>query len=351
MIKRISFVFLFFILWFSSLALANEIITVISPRDTSVFAKSQIVEGKVEGSFVKKLRLIVEPFLPKEAEKNKSVIITVSGGYFREKVDLFPGLNIIKLSTLGGQHKVNKPIFLISARKPDEKLLPIEKWGSKSPIIFTSPQELKLATSNPVIKGVVTDPALKLIEVVIMNTMDFLVSQPEADQYPENQTSKISSFKKGKIFYKEIPVENGQFSFPVELTEGLNIIIAKPRYDDVDLTNVQIKTLIYERLGAKIILDEPEVKNNDLILKGRIINPIGKKARVNVYALVEDELETGKIYPKTLVNKEIKINKDGTFILKTSLKTRGKIYTIKSSPTITVWADGDIASKTLIKWW
>ena len=131
----------------------------------------------------------------------------------------------------------------------------------------------------------------------------------------------------------------------------MNIIIAKPAYQDVDLSQIQVKTLIYEKLSAKIILEDPKVENSNLFLNGKIIDPAVRKVHINVHALVEDRIKKETIYPKTLIDKDIKVNKDGTFTIKVPLGEKRELYIIKSPPIITVSSDADVASKTLIKWY
>ena len=317
----------------------SNLISIIKPFAVNTEDKYQIVEGKVEESFIKRLRLTVEPFLPKKGEKHKSLIIGVKKGYFREKITLFPGLNIISVSTLSSKHKESKAIFLISPKKDIQSQIPLEKWGTNSPVVFTSPQKLKVTAPDVLISGVITKPTVKLIKVIVINTMDFLINKSLPSQ-------------KERIDYKEVPIKNLQFSFSVKLTEGLNIIIARPSLlpeDSIDPTAIQIKTLIYEKVSQKVLLNDPEMKDGILIIKGKVVNLTVKKVKITVSALVKEEIQPERIYPKTLINKNVKVSNTGDFILKAPLSKKG-LYTIKSPPTISVWANGNAATKTLLNW-
>jgi hypothetical protein len=320
---------------------ASNLISIISPLAISTEDAEQIVEGKVEESFISRLKLSVEPFLPRKGEKPKTVIIEVKKGIFRENIILFPGLNIISISTLSGKHKQNKAIFLITHKhkKENQFQTPIEQWGTNSPIVFTTPQTLKTNKPRVFIKGVITKPEIKTIKIMAINTMDFLTSKP------------ISSSREERIDYHEVKIKNLQFGFPVKLTEGLNIIIARPSLlstETIDPTILQIKTLIYEKLSSQILLDEPQMQDGTLIIKGKVTDPAIKKVRINVSALVKEEIRPG-IQSKTLINKKIKVNNKGEFALKLALEKKG-LYIIKSPPTINVWANGNNATKTILKW-
>ncbi len=332
------FILIFNLFYLLSLE-ASNLISIISPLAITTEDKEQIVEGKVEESFISRLKLSVEPFLPRKGEKQKSVIIEVKKGIFRETIILFPGLNIISISTLSGKHKQSKAIFLIAHKKENQFQTPIEQWGTNSPIVFTAPQTLKTNNPRVFIKGVITKPEIKTIKIMAINTMDFLTSKP------------ISSSHEERIDYHEVKIKNLQFGFPVKLTEGLNIIIARPSLlstETIDPTILQIKTLIYEKLSSQILLDEPQMQNGTLIIKGKVTDPAIKKVRINVSALVKEEIRPG-IKPKTLINKKIKVNNKGEFTLKLALEKKG-LYIIKSPPTINVWANGNNATKTLLKW-
>ncbi len=318
---------------------ASNLIAIISPLAISTEDAEQTVEGKVEESFISRLKLSIEPFLPRKGEKQKSVIIDVQNGIFRENVILFPGLNIISVSTLSGKHKQSKAIFLITHKKENQFQTPVEQWGTNSPIVFTAPQTLKTNKPGVFIKGVITKPEIKKIKIMAINTMDFLTSKA------------ISSSREERIDYQEVKIKNLQFDFPVTLTEGLNIIIARPGLlstEIIDPTTIKIKTLIYEKVSSQILLDEPQMQNGILIVRGKVTDPAVKKVLINVSALVKEEIRPG-IHPKTLINKKVKVNNKGEFTLKLPLEKKG-LYTIKSPPTINVWANGNNATKTILKW-
>ncbi len=341
--KKTTLSLLLSILIFNLLSLlpleASNLISIINPLAISTEDAEQIVEGKVEESFISRLKLSVEPFLPRKGEKQKSVIIDVKKGIFRENIILFPGLNIISVSTLSGKHKQSKAIFLITHKKENQFQTPIEQWGTNSPIVFTAPQTLKTNKPKVFIKGVITKPEIKTIKIMAINTMDFLTSKA------------ISSSREEKIDYQEVKIKNLQFDFPVTLTEGLNIIIARPSLlstETIAPTTIKIKTLIYEKISSQILLDEPQMQNGILIIKGKVTDPAVKKVLINVSALVKEEIRPG-IHPKTLINKKVKVNNKGNFTLKLPLEKKG-LYTIKSPPTINVWANGNNATKTILKW-
>lgn len=317
-------------------AWAEKIITIVSPSVSITQEAKQTIKGRVTKPSIKQVSLTQEVFLSDGDEKIEPLIIPVKDGKFQASIVLSPGLNIITIRALNGitSQEVFFPIFLTHS----EKNISTEKLGKASPIVFTSPEGVKFNTS-PVIKGVVTDPLIKEIGVVMMNlpASVLLNSVVESEPYiPQT------------IIYKKVPVKNMSFRFSSTLSEGLNIIMAKPLSSKATIEAVQYKVMVYEKESKKIFLDEPRLEKNKVIVTGRVLDDSIKQVNIKIYALVED-IREDKEYIKTIIEKTIKVDNDKTFKMETRLES--KRYTIKSSPTIVVTTGKERTTRTLIKWW
>lgn len=317
---------------------AGDLITIFEPSFVKTKNPFLTISGKVDRSSISQIQLTVEPFLKRNKDDIYSSIIEVKEGYFQKGINLFSGLNIITIKTLDGKYETAKPIFLITPKEKMDK----EKLGQKSPIVFTSPAEVKF-TTYPIIKGVVTNPEIKEIMVIIMNFQTSLLLTEDVGVdilHKENFSDNIT--------YKKVAVKNMTFSFPTVLGEGLNMIIARPVSKGAGIESIQYKVLVYEKTAKKIILEEPRLEKNRLLITGKVIDPSIKEVTVCIYALVEEVVKE-KEYLKTIVDKRIKVEKDGSFKMTTKLETEH--YIIKSSPTIVVIGGRERITKTLIKWW
>ncbi len=326
---------------FTSDIYAGEIITIILPAGTSTRNSHQVIKGKVDEPFVTKLNLVMEPFLGNDSVEKFSRSITVRDGYFSEKVQLYKGLNIIKLSSLGGKVRATKAIFLVTNEKSPHADIPVNQWGKDSPIVLTSPHELILNEPLVHLKGVVTSEDIKLVEIVSMDTLSFFAWDVLSGKQKEDRS----------IIYKEVAVNNMQFDSSVSLYEGLNIIMAKPADKKAGLELVRIKTVIYEKVNDKIHIESPVVSNGEITVVGMIKDSSISHVQMLVTALVEDFEYPGKIYPKIIADKGIKVKKDGIFSTKVTLQDKKTTYIIKSPPLITVYSGVNRATRTVVKWW
>lgn len=317
-----------------SFAGESGLISISKPEGTTVTEKEQILEGTVEESFVKTLSLTVEPFIAREGEKKYSRRVQITKGRFFEKIKLSPGLNLIKLSPSGGKAETVQPIFLVTADK--KTFENIDKWGSESQIVFLSPNETKVNTSKVTLKGMVADQKAKALDVVILEMADL-------------STVSENAVQKQQIAYKKVNIKKQKFSFNADLSEGLNIILVKISGKPTKTDNLQIKSVIYEKVNPNIVLNDPEIKNGKLIITGKIDIPSLKTVEVKATALVETG-ETRQIKPETLFERIVNVEKDGCFSLALPWEEKPG-FTIKSSPNIYVSASDKSATKTLIKWW
>ncbi|MDI6791932.1 MAG: hypothetical protein QME81_03570 [bacterium] len=307
----------------------SQLITLIAPSSAAVREAHQVVEGMVDEPFITRLSLLVEPFITeKEVEP---IIVRVEEGRFREEVALEPGLNIITVSTLGGQHKVSQPIFWVTTKEKGK-----EKIGSNTPIIFVEPAGIKLS-AFPTLKGVVTDTSITSLQVVTLGFYESLLLTGEVK-------GEVKS-SNGNIRCSEVGVKDMTFSLPLTLSEGLNMVIARPAHRPAGLATIQMKVLVYERPSEMLVLEEPKVVDGRVIIVGKATDPAIKEVTITASALVS--VKDGEAI-KTLFRKKVKVGRGGKFRLKTGW---GEDYTIKSSPTIAVTAGKERATKTLIKWW
>ncbi|MHB9156284.1 MAG: hypothetical protein ACYC5N_11470 [Endomicrobiales bacterium] len=313
-------------------ARAGDIVTVVSPSGTSVAQKEVLFEGRVEERFVKSVRLTIEPFLAKGDEKPYSRVMRISDGEFAESISLFPGLNLIRVATLGGREVLTLPLFLVS---PGEG--PLERTaelGTRSSVFFTGPSEAKTSANPLIVKGMASDPAVASLDVVVLDTLDLLPGAPGKQAH--------------RIDYLSCPLDRQQFSFKAPLKEGLNIILAKPRGAPADVRSVQIKSIIFEKTSAHLALGEPGIKDGKLVLPGKAGGKLYRKITVKVTALVERPGNPGKLSLETIATKTLTAEKDGSFTVVLPWAVKG--YAIKAFPTVTVYAGGENAGKTLTNW-
>lgn len=249
-------------------------------------------------------------------------------------MELSPGINLIKVNAgSSGKNEITQPVFLIAQQKKES----VGEWGSQAQLVFTAPEELKTNKENITIKGVVTNPNIASVDAVIMNTMYFLFE----GSGKENE---------GKIEYKSVSVKNMQFEIKAKLTQGLNVILARPDRKTAPVEKIQIMSLVYEKISNQVILDEPQLEKGNVIIKGKVSNNQIKKVRLNITALVENEFKPGQLAPRSLLDTNVQVDKDGSFYFKAPLQDKKGIFSIKYSPTITVFTEGASATKTLIKW-
>ncbi|MFH1098300.1 MAG: hypothetical protein V1749_12530 [Candidatus Desantisbacteria bacterium] len=315
---------------------AEKIITIVSPSVSITQGAEQTIKGIVARSSVKKISLVQEVFLSDGDKRIEPLIIPVENGKFQGSIILSPGLNIITIKTLDtiSSHETFLPIFLTH---PKKKIIE-KRFGKTSPIVFTSPEGVKFNTT-PVIKGVVTDPLIKEIIVVMMNLPASLLLSNNIES---------ESYIPQTIICKKVAVKNMSFSFLSTLDEGPNIILAKPSSPKATIETIQYKVMVCEKESMKIYLDAPELEKNKVIIAGKVLDDSIKNVNIKIYALVED-IKEDREYLKTITEKTIKVNNDGTFKMTAQLENNR--YIIKSSPTIVVTSGKERATKTLIKWW
>jgi len=319
-------------------AASGGFITLLSPSVTSTKNSSQMVSGRVETDLVRQVSISVEPFTLKKSAGQPVVKAAVINGSFSEKVTLEPGLNIIRVSA--GRSEIAVPVYLISQQKKENASN--ENWGAQAQIVFTSPTEPKTNSREVSIKGVVTNPNITSIDAAIMNTMYFLSEDASAGGDSKGGPRKID--------YKSVPVKNMQFEIKAQLTEGLNVILARPDGKPAIADKIQIMSLVYEKVSEQLLLEEPQLEKGGVAIRGKVIAPGVRKVRLNITALVENELKPGVIAPVSLLDTTVNVESDGSFAYKASLQDKKGVYTIKYSPTITVFTENSSASKTLIKW-
>ncbi|MFH1416237.1 MAG: hypothetical protein ABIH89_09175 [Elusimicrobiota bacterium] len=332
-IKRFFFITCIILAAIHPLLVAEDIITIVKPDFTTTDRNMITIEGKTELPFVKNLDLTVEPFLSKQDRTAYAGSISVIDGYFKEKVRLQPGLNLIKVASISGKHRVVRPVFLISPEEPSLSKS-LKSWSSESPVIFIYPRELILNNPEITVKGVVSDPSLASIEAVILDTIDFLGE-------PQPSGSNI-------IDYRKVDIKDMQFSFPAVLRDGLNIIVAKPSNTGVTEPGIQIKTVIYEKTSSVISLNDPVISDGKLQISGKSGPPVQKGLKLTIDALVEENDQPGRIILKRIESQDIITDNDGTFLLTADISGSG--YTIKSPPLVTVGTKKSAATKTIIKW-
>jgi len=315
-------------------AFAGNLITILNPAGTTVTQKEQLVEGSIEEPFIKSVLLTVEPFLAKDGEKAPSRRIGIRDGNFSERISLFQGLNLIRISTLNGKELAVIPVVLIS--KDQSLLKDSENWGAQSQIFFTGPSESKINSSPADFKGMVGNPEIRSLDIVIVDTLDLMTGE---------QTRK----SKG-IQYLHVQVNKQQFSFSVTLKEGLNIVLAKPYGLPCDTGSMRMKSLIYEKASSNISVNEPEISGNKLLLAGKIAGNLNEKVVVRILALVEKKEEPGTISQETIFSKTVNTSSDGTFSFSVPWEPGKEKYTIKAFPTVYFYAGNESATKTLLNW-
>ncbi len=310
---------------------SSPLVSIGRPHAGSTVDAEVVVAGNVELSTIERLRLSVEPFLATAGRQSFSRSLLVKNRRFREKVTLAPGLNIIRISTLGGKHQAARVLYLISERDASRRSL--QDWGSASPVVFSSLNDLKVNTRRIELTGEVSDPAVKALDVVLLDTFDFFCASANEEK---------------NIAYHQVAVKKGRFKFALKLERGLNIILAKPSGISAGEEDVRVKSVIYEAVSGRVTLDEPFVREGALVVTGQVLDAGVGTVDISVDCLVEQELRPGKIVPKTIIKRRLEVADDGSFRLEAQF--RMERYTIKSPPSITVGAGGAVATKTLVNW-
>ncbi len=262
--------------------------------------------GRIDEFRPKHLRLSVTSFME---ERKSSLLIPITDGRFREEVELFSGLNIITLSTPSGKIKATNPIFLVSK---DERR---EDWGKTSPIVFTAPTRPRVKPPF-LVEGVVTNPEIKEIEVVVIGLYE----------------QKIRHFVVG--------VSKARFSFLLpDLSFGINLILAKLTKSKANPSEVQFLPLIFEPESDKLLLKEPILENDSILISGDVLKPSVRKVDISIWGLVSEK--DGELV-KMIANERIKVKKNGTFQAKIKMKEKPI-----SLPTIVITGPKMMTSKTL----
>ena len=281
-------------------------IRIFEPAFFSTTQPKITVAGRIDEFRPKHLRLSITSFME---ERKSSSLIPVTDGRFREDIELFSGLNIITLTTLSGKIKAINPVFLVS--KKEKK----EDWGKTSSIIFTSPVGPRIKPPF-LVEGVVTDPEIKEIEVVVIG----LYGQ--------------------KIRHLVAPVSNMKFSFLLpDLSFGINIVLAKPGKSKVSPSEAQFLPLIFEPESDRLILKEPILEDGSILISGEVLLPSVRNVDISVWCLVSEK--DGEL-AKRITKERIAVKKNGTFQTKIEIKEK-----LISSPTIVIATPKMMASKTL----
>ena len=324
----------------SSVCFAQEsgVISILRPSENATKNEKEIIEGRVLESFVRRLQLRIEPFVPEKDDAPVEYTVIVRNGHFRKEVKLFPGLNIIRIATSGGKHETSKAVFRIHDEKKKDLMSELEKWGTSSPVVFAAPRDLRIGEDSPTIRGVTTDPSLETIEVVVVNVFDFFMSDALPPLVEERS-----------IGYMSIGIKDLQFDFKPRLRVGLNMIMAKPAGRKSQLAEMQVKSLVYDRISDKVTIDGCTVENANVVVEGRITNSPGASVRAVVVALGREDA-AGAVQPVVVFEKDVERTKKGMFSLSFSLSEEVLGYQIVSPPTVYIEGGKEIASYTILNW-
>ncbi|MBI4375064.1 MAG: hypothetical protein HY549_01315 [Elusimicrobia bacterium] len=250
---------------------AFAFVTRLKPSHAILSEAQQLVEGELDAELGDQLQLSVEPFLQVAgASSPRAATLIVKDGKFREKIFFYPGLNILKIQPAGGGWSLNRAYYLLGPKEEREK-----KWGNSSAVIFSQPQEARTESETIELKGAVTDPQLKALDIVCINAVDLLSPGP----------------RQTVIHYYKTPVKNIQFSQQARLTEGLNMILAKPAGKPASYEQVQLKALVYDKANPGILLDEPRIQGKKITISGRTpgVNPKSLRMKVTALARSRDQ--------------------------------------------------------------
>ena len=269
-----------------------------------VFSEQVLVEGSVIIPSDKFIRIRVEPFIEKKDYKAQDYIVPITGKRFKKAVTVPSGISIITASTLDSRWSVSRPVLLFSTKQGLEE----REWGKSSPIRFTEPAELNARQSPCNIKGRVADRSLKNIDVVILNLSEFQRLYSDRKEMP-------------MLGYKKAEVRSGEFSMPVELSDGLNLIIARPEGSNVP-EFTQTKVLVYESVSPGISLAAYVRDNSFLVSEGNAKGPTatGRIVSIRVEALVRESEESPPSL-KAVFEQEIPVDRKGNF--RSALELKG----------------------------
>ena len=183
-------------------------------------------------------------------------------------------------------------------------------------------------------QGLVNDDAVRALDVIVVNAESLSETVPGVPAVS-----------------RRVRVERRTFTFTAMLSEGLNLILAKPAGVAVSPVEVQLKSVIYERTGAGLSLDEPSVVKNRLVLSGTVADRSRRTVLVRISALVERKDAPGDLRQETILERTVTVKPDGVFSAVFPWEPdRGRVV-VRSFPVIRVYAGEEVVSRTLVHWW
>jgi len=312
-----------------SVAVSGGTVAVTRPETASVRAGPVIVEGTVETETARTVLITAEPFVGRDTSPVRTRA-DVRDGRFAGSVQLTAGVYLLRVTA--GAEEFVRPVFVRDAARSafDRDA----GWGTGSPVLFAAPRDVRTSRTPTEFQGLVNDDAVRALDVIVVGAeslSDAVSGEPAA--------------------YRRVPVERRTFAFSAMLSEGLNIVLAKPAGTAVSPAEVQLKSVIYERTGAGLSLDELSVVKNRLVLSGTVADRSRRTVLVRISALVERRDSPGDLRQETILERTVPIKSDGVFSAVFPWEPdRGRLI-IRAFPVVRVYAGEEVVSRTLVHWW
>ena len=305
--KRACFILLVFLLLPITCTHAATRIFIDKPASQSLFSPQVSVEGRIINPPDNYIRIKIEHFIERKGYKATDYIVPLINNRFKKPLNLPPGISIITVSTLDNEYSASMPILFFSG----EKGLREEEWDKETPISFSVPEGITTSQQSCLFKGNISDPALKNIEIMVINLTEF-------------QRLTIDNKGLNLLKYEKVQVKNSEFSFRAFLNDGINLIIARPEGKN-SAKSIRTKTIIYEASSPNIFVLEPKIEKENLIIEGTAKEPAARTALVRTEALIKKEGDPLPVF-KVISEKEIPLNSDGKFNTSLSLKEIDGIF-------------------------
>jgi|YNPBryBLVA2012_1023415.scaffolds.fasta_scaffold10467_3 hypothetical protein len=311
-----------------SVAVSGSTIDITRPA-ASVRSGTVIIEGTVETETVRKVSITAEPFVGRGTSPVRTRA-DVREGRFAGSLELAAGIYLLRVTA--GAEEFVRPIFIRDAARSafDRDA----GWGVVSPVLFAAPRDVRTSRTPVEFQGLVNDDAVRALDVIVVGAESLSDAVPGAP-----------------AVYRRVRVERRTFAFTAVLSEGLNLILAKPAGMAVSPAEVQLKSVIYERTGAGLTIEEPIVVKNRLVLNGAVADPSRRTVLVRISALVEQKDAPGDLRHETVLERSVTVKSDGTFSAVFPWEPeRGRVV-VRSFPVIRVYAGEEVVSRTLVRWW
>lgn len=300
---------------------AEDFIRLLSPETFVVTEADPALQGMVDLPGLRKIEVIVEPFLPAPGETPRRYQWDVLSGSFQGRIRLFPGLNLVRLRSPGKQVMTVAGFYHPSAdvsQKP---------WGTSTPVVLAEPRELRVTHPQVPVDGFLTTPGVTAVDVLALSSEHILLMRG-------------GDGTGTRLTLRQAAVKDLRFQTTADLSVGDNILLIRP--GAVPAAEVAVRSVFFEPENPRLSLDTPQTKEGRILVRGRA-KKSGSRVRVKASGLVGGP--RGTLTRRFFYDQEIISDTTGRFETQVSL---GNLAEIKNFPLVEVWVGKDYAAKVLL---